>query len=144
MITAREPNEILVETRLPLLRERATFGFYEFNRRAGDFALGMCLATFTVTDGVMSDVRVGLGGIESASRRLFAVEGLLEGRAAVVGGVLRSRGRGGRQSGPDGGSCHERRLSSRPHPGRHPARFADSGKKPRRQRLRDRRWKLFP
>src|ERR1700735_1048397 len=55
-------------------------GFYEFNRRAGDFALGMCLAAFSFVDGVMSDVRVGLGGIESTARRLSAVENLLEGR----------------------------------------------------------------
>ena len=80
MVTAREPNELLVEARIPLLGQGATFGFYEFNRRAGDFALGMCLAAFTFADGVMSDVRVGLGGIESTARRLSAVEDLLEGR----------------------------------------------------------------
>jgi carbon-monoxide dehydrogenase medium subunit len=81
MVTAREADEMLVEARIPLLGADATFGFYEFNRRAGDFALGMCLAAFTVVDGLMADVRVGLGGIENASRRLSAVEGLLEGRA---------------------------------------------------------------
>ncbi len=80
MATAREPNELLLEARLPLLGHAASFGFYEFNRRAGDFALGMCLAAFTFADGVMSDVRVGLGGIESTARRLSAVEDLLEGR----------------------------------------------------------------
>ena len=79
MVTAREANELLVETRIPLLGPGATFGFYEFNRRAGDFALGMCLAAFRLVDGVMSDVRVGLGGIESTARRLSAVEALLEG-----------------------------------------------------------------
>jgi aerobic carbon-monoxide dehydrogenase medium subunit len=84
MVTAREPNEIVVEARLPLFSRNATFGFYEFNRRAGDFALGMCLATFSNTDGLMSDVRVGLGGIEGTSRRLFAVEKILEGRAVSV------------------------------------------------------------
>ncbi len=84
MVTARELNELLLEARLQLLGEGATFGFYEFSRRAGDFALGMCLATFTVADGVMSDVRVGLGGIESVARRLTGVEGLLEGRAVSL------------------------------------------------------------
>jgi aerobic carbon-monoxide dehydrogenase medium subunit len=81
MTTAREPYELLAEARIPLLADGATFGFYEFNRRAGDFALGMCLAAFTVVEGAMSGVRVGLGGIESAARRLSGVEGLLEGRA---------------------------------------------------------------
>jgi carbon-monoxide dehydrogenase medium subunit len=80
MTTAREPEEMLVEARIPLLAEGATFGFYEFNRRAGDFALGMCLTAFAVVDGVMAGVRVGLGGIENTPRRLSAVEALLEGR----------------------------------------------------------------
>lgn len=78
MMTAREPEELLVEVRLPLLAAKATFGFYEFNRRAGDFALGMCLTTFDLQDGVMSDVRVGIGGIEEKPRRIAAAEGLLE------------------------------------------------------------------
>ncbi|HVB82367.1 MAG TPA: FAD binding domain-containing protein [Candidatus Binataceae bacterium] len=81
MTTAREADEMLIEAHCPLLPEGATFGFYEFNRRAGDFALGMCLTTFAVVDGVMTGVRVGLGGIENSPRRLAAVEALLEGRA---------------------------------------------------------------
>ena len=81
MTTAREANEMIVETRLPELPEHATFGFYEFNRRAGDFALGMSLATFALRDGRMADVRVGIGGIEETPRRLATVEALLEGKA---------------------------------------------------------------
>lgn len=81
MTTAREANEMIVETRLPVLPGQATFGFYEFNRRAGDFALGMSLATFALRDGRMADVRVGIGGIEETPRRLATVEALLDGKA---------------------------------------------------------------
>src|SRR3954452_13104970 len=41
MTTALADDELLVEVRLPLLPPEARFGFYEFNRRAGDFALAM-------------------------------------------------------------------------------------------------------
>ncbi len=81
MMTLKEPNEIIVEARLPLLPERTTFGFYEFNRRAGDFALGMSLVTAEMDDGLMTNVRVGIGGIEKIPRRVGAAEALLEGKA---------------------------------------------------------------
>src|SRR5450755_4633915 len=37
MATALEPDELLAEVRLPILSADTRFGFYEFNRRAGDF-----------------------------------------------------------------------------------------------------------
>jgi len=82
MTTSREPDEILVGARLPLLPENARFGFYEFNRRAGDFALGMALAVYETEEGLMRNVRVGLGGIEEKPRRISAAEAVLEGRPA--------------------------------------------------------------
>lgn len=83
MTTAREADEILVEVRLPLLPQSSTFGFYEFNRRAGDFALGMALVTFDVKDGVVTHPRIGIGGIEELPRRIERAEALLEGCPAT-------------------------------------------------------------
>ena len=40
MTTALAEDELLIEVRLPILPADTRFGFYEFNRRAGDFALG--------------------------------------------------------------------------------------------------------
>ena len=80
LMTVKEPNEIIVEARLPLLSEQATFGFYEFNRRAGDFALGMSLVTAELHDGLMANVRVGIGGIEQNPRRVGVAEAVLEGK----------------------------------------------------------------
>ncbi len=39
MTTALAEDELLVEARLPLLGADTRFGFYEFSRRAGDYAL---------------------------------------------------------------------------------------------------------
>ena len=43
MTTARAEDELLTEVRLPILPADTRFGFCEFSRRAGDFALGMAL-----------------------------------------------------------------------------------------------------
>jgi carbon-monoxide dehydrogenase medium subunit len=81
MATVLEAGEMLVEVRLPLLEPDEKFGFYEFNRRAGDFALGMSLVTLRVRDGVITHARVGVGGAEEHSRRLTEAEAELVGKA---------------------------------------------------------------
>src|SRR5580765_4677713 len=43
MTTALAEDELLMEARLPILPSDTRFGFNEFSRRAGDFALGMAL-----------------------------------------------------------------------------------------------------
>ncbi|MEO8751054.1 MAG: FAD binding domain-containing protein [Casimicrobiaceae bacterium] len=80
MTTALEPDELLLQVRFPLLREGTLFGFQEFSRRAGDFALAMALVTFRVESGVIADPHVGLGGVEATPRRLAVVEKALVGR----------------------------------------------------------------
>jgi aerobic carbon-monoxide dehydrogenase medium subunit len=81
MTTALEPDELLAEVRLPLLSADTRFGFYEFNRRAGDFAMGMALVTFRLDNGIIADPRVGIGGAEAHPRRISEAEALLAGRA---------------------------------------------------------------
>ena len=82
MTTALSEDELLTEVRLPMLPADTRFGFYEFNRRAGDFALGMALVTFRLQDGVIREPRVALGGVESQPRRIAEAEQLLAGRSA--------------------------------------------------------------
>ena len=82
MTTALEEDELLIEVRLPILPADTRFGFYEFNRRAGDFALGMALVAFRLQDGVIREPRVALGGVESQPRRIAEAEQLLAGRPA--------------------------------------------------------------
>src|SRR6516165_1106416 len=61
MTTALSEDELLTEVRLPILPADTHFGFYEFNRRAGDFALAMALVTFRVRHGVIGEPRVAMG-----------------------------------------------------------------------------------
>jgi aerobic carbon-monoxide dehydrogenase medium subunit len=81
MTTALEPDELLAEVRLPLLSADTRFGFYEFNRRAGDFAMGMALVTFRLENGVIAEPRVGVGAAETHPRRIAEAEALLTGHA---------------------------------------------------------------
>ena len=68
--------------RLPPLPEAsASWGFYEFNRRAGDFALGMALCVIDLQDDRITAARIGIGGIEDHPRRLPEAEAALIGRA---------------------------------------------------------------
>jgi carbon-monoxide dehydrogenase medium subunit len=80
MTTALAEDELLLQARLPLLAPDTRFGFYEFSRRAGDYALAMALCTFRLRDGVMVEPRVGVGGAEARPRRIPAAEAVLVGR----------------------------------------------------------------
>jgi aerobic carbon-monoxide dehydrogenase medium subunit len=79
MTTALEPDELLAEVRLPLLPAATRWGFYEFNRRAGDFALGMALVAYDVANGAITAPRVGVGGAEAHPRRIAEAEAQLAG-----------------------------------------------------------------
>jgi aerobic carbon-monoxide dehydrogenase medium subunit len=81
MSTALAADELLTEVRLPVLGASARWGFNEFNRRAGDFAIAMALATYRVEGGVIVDPRIGVGAVESQPRRIAEAEALLRGKA---------------------------------------------------------------
>jgi len=79
METARESTEIIAAVHLPLVSDDTCWGFYEFNRRAGDFALGMAFCSFRLTEGRITDARVAVGGIEEFPRRFVDAESVLDG-----------------------------------------------------------------
>jgi aerobic carbon-monoxide dehydrogenase medium subunit len=80
MTTSLEPDEILEQVRFDCLPQGTVFGFEEYSRRAGDFALAMCLVTFRVEAGLIVEPRVGVGGVEATPRRMRAAEEALAGR----------------------------------------------------------------
>lgn len=80
MTTALAPDELLAETRLPLLPTDTRCGFNEFSRRAGDFAIAMSLAAYRVEGGVIVEPRVGVGAVESQPRRIPEAEAALRGQ----------------------------------------------------------------
>jgi carbon-monoxide dehydrogenase medium subunit len=80
MTTDLRSDEILSEVRIPLPAEHAQFGFYEFSRRAGDYAIGMALVGWIPDTGAMTKVRIAIGGIEGSPRRIASAEAMLEGQ----------------------------------------------------------------
>jgi carbon-monoxide dehydrogenase medium subunit len=81
MSTALAEDELLAEVRLPLLSADTKFGFNEFNRRAGDFAMAASLVTYRLQGGKIADARVGVGGAEPSPRRIVAAESALNNKA---------------------------------------------------------------
>jgi carbon-monoxide dehydrogenase medium subunit len=81
MSTALAEDELLAEVRLPLLSADAKFGFNEFSRRAGDFAMSAALVTYRLQGGKITDARVGVGGAEASPRRIAAAETTLNGKS---------------------------------------------------------------
>ncbi len=79
IMTTLAEDELLLEARLPLLPPDTRVGFYEFSRRAGDYAIAMALTTFRIRDGVIVEPRVGIGGAEGRPRRIEAAEDALAG-----------------------------------------------------------------
>ena len=81
MATALASDELITEARLPLLPDGTAFGFYEFSRRAGDYAMGMALVTYRLENGKIAEPHVGIGGIEGFPRRIAAAEAALKGQS---------------------------------------------------------------
>ena len=81
MSTALKDDELLAEVRLPLLPAGTKFGFNEFSRRAGDFAMASSLAVYRLDGGKIADARIGVGGAEPSPRRITEAEAALKGQA---------------------------------------------------------------
>ena len=79
MSTTLAADELLIAVRLPLLSADDVFGFYEFSRRAGDYALSAALAVYRIEDGVMTEPRLALCGAENNPRRIAEAEAVLNG-----------------------------------------------------------------
>ena len=81
--TAVEPEELLAEVRLPPWPEGARWGFREFARRRGDFALAGVACRFEVdgAGGGCRSVRIGLIGVGDTAVRAQRAETVLEGEA---------------------------------------------------------------
>ena len=84
MTTVLAEDELLIETRLPLLDVDTRFGFYEFSRRAGDYAIAMALVTYRLQGGTIIEPRVGVGGAEPQPRRMPEAEQALAGQAPTA------------------------------------------------------------
>jgi len=89
LMTALRLDEIVTQIRFPAWPRRRRYGFREFARRRGDFALAAAVVAFDKMEKKFCNVRVGAIGIGDRPIRLNAAERALEGRemteAAIAG-----------------------------------------------------------
>jgi carbon-monoxide dehydrogenase medium subunit len=82
--TALQPDEIITEIRFPAWPRGRRFGFREFARRRGDFALVATAVSFDLAEQKSqqsaANVRIGAIGVADRPLRLGAAEEALEGR----------------------------------------------------------------
>jgi carbon-monoxide dehydrogenase medium subunit len=78
LLTALQPDEIITEIRFPAWPRERRFGFREFARRRGDFALAAAAVCFDVVEQKLRDVRIGAIGAADRPLRLAAAERALE------------------------------------------------------------------
>jgi aerobic carbon-monoxide dehydrogenase medium subunit len=82
LTTALTPDELIVEVRLPAWPAGRRWGFEEFARRRGDFAMAAAAVFYDQSeDGKARDVHVGVIGVGDRPLRLPSVEEVLNGRA---------------------------------------------------------------
>jgi carbon-monoxide dehydrogenase medium subunit len=81
MTTALEPDEIITEIKLPPWPAKRRWGFQEFARRRGDFAMAAA-ALFYDQDaaGKATNAHVGIIGVGDRPRRLAGVEAVINGQ----------------------------------------------------------------
>jgi aerobic carbon-monoxide dehydrogenase medium subunit len=78
--TALEPDELLVEVKLPRWPTGAGWSIVEFSRRQGDFALaGIASMISLAADGTCSDLRMAAFGVGACPMRLTHAEDELRG-----------------------------------------------------------------
>jgi CO/xanthine dehydrogenase FAD-binding subunit len=77
LTTALEPDELLVEIRVPPLPPASGTAFVEIARRHGDFALAGVAAQVTLAGETVSDIRLAACGVGSGPVRLAAAEAVI-------------------------------------------------------------------
>jgi carbon-monoxide dehydrogenase medium subunit len=79
LMTALKPDEIITEIRLPAWPAKRRFGFQEFARRRGDFALAAAMLFYDEDGGKARNAHAGAIGVADRPLRLPAVEHVLNG-----------------------------------------------------------------
>ncbi len=78
-MTARQPDELLVQVRFPTAQPGTGISFLEVARRHGDFAVVGLATALTLADGVITDARLAFAGLSDTPVRASAAEDLLAG-----------------------------------------------------------------
>jgi carbon-monoxide dehydrogenase medium subunit len=129
--TVLQPDELIVEVRLPPWRSGRRWAFVEFARRRGDFALAGIALFYDTENGKACNAHVGAIGVADTPVRLPAVETTINGNT-ITENVIRAAGAAAFESVDPSDDIHapgdyrrallqvltERALSSAAQPGR--------------------------
>jgi carbon-monoxide dehydrogenase medium subunit len=80
LMTALKPDEIITEIRLPAWPAKRRFGFQEFARRRGDFAMAAAAVFYDDDSGKARNAHVGVIGVADRPLRLPSVETAINGQ----------------------------------------------------------------
>ena len=111
LMTALKPDEIITEIRLPAWPAKRRFGFQEFARRRGDFALAAAMLFYDEDGGKARNAHVGAIGVADRPLRLPAVEQVLNGNKIDEADHRQGGSRGIRVRRTSGRHPRRRRLS---------------------------------
>ncbi|WP_431324708.1 FAD binding domain-containing protein [Rhizobium sp. YTU87027] len=81
LMNALEPDELVTAVEIDTLSPDTGWGFEEFSKRHGDFALACVATTMRIVGGVASEVRFGMMGVGETPLRLVEIQELVEGNA---------------------------------------------------------------
>ena len=80
LTTALEPEEIITEVHLPAWPAARRYGFQEFARRRGDFAMAGIALYYNIDGGKATNAHIGVFGVGDCQRRLPRAEAALNGK----------------------------------------------------------------
>lgn len=84
LMNSLSEDEFATSIEIDTLPSDTGWGFEEFAKRHGDFALSCVATTMRLRNGAASDVRFGMMGVGETPLRLGAVEALIEGREVTA------------------------------------------------------------
>jgi carbon-monoxide dehydrogenase medium subunit len=90
LTTALQPDEIITEVHLPAWPAARRFGFQEFARRRGDFAMAGVALYYDAENDKASNAHIGVFGVGDRPHRLAAAEAVLNGKTvneSTIAGV---------------------------------------------------------
>jgi len=91
LTTVLQPDELIVEVRLPPWNPNRRWAFVEFARRRGDFALAGIALFYDIENERARDAHVGAIGVADTPVRLSAVEAMINGNT-ITETVVRAAG----------------------------------------------------
>jgi carbon-monoxide dehydrogenase medium subunit len=80
LMTVLKPDEIITEIRFPAWPAKRRFGFQEFARRRGDFAMAAAAVFYDDDSGKARNAHVGVIGVADRPLRLPTVEAIINGQ----------------------------------------------------------------